>query len=438
MKTAALHNLGCKTNAYETESMAEMLKADGYTIVPFSQKADVYVINTCSVTAVADQKSRQMISRARRKNPNAIVIAAGCYVQTGKEKLLADKVADIIIGNNKKNDLIRQIHLFMENNSMIADVDDVNEGQMEFEDLTMHMSDDHIRAFLKIQDGCNQFCSYCIIPYARGRVRCRSKQSILDEVKRLAAEGYQEVVLTGIHITSYETEDGNLIDLVEDMAKIRGITRIRLGSLEPSAVTEEFAKRLSKVTELCPHFHMSLQSGSDTVLMRMNRHYTAEEFYESCQLLKEYFHDPALTTDIICGFPGESEKEFEETLSFVERIGFYEIHVFPYSVRQGTRAERMPDQITKKEKQKRCEILRHKAEGLKQQYLERHSGEKREILLEDQQMVDGQLCWMGYTREYIRCYVPVSELENRYSGDAVCGLLGEENEDGIYRLVISW
>jgi threonylcarbamoyladenosine tRNA methylthiotransferase MtaB len=434
MKTAALHNLGCKTNAYETESMAEMLKADGYTIVPFSDRADVYVINTCSVTAVADQKSRQMISRARRMNRDAVVIAAGCYVQTGKEKLLEDKIADIIIGNNKKNDLIKQLHNFIENRSMIADVEDVNAGQMEFEDLTMHMSDDHSRAFLKIQDGCNQFCSYCIIPYARGRVRCRDKQSILDEVSRLARDGYQEIVLTGIHITSYQTKEGNLVDLVEDMAKIPGITRIRLGSLEPSAVTEEFAKRLSKVDALCPHFHMSLQSGSDTVLQRMNRHYTTEEFKKSCELLKEYFSDPALTTDIICGFPGETEEEFLQTLDFVEAVGFYEIHVFPYSVRQGTRAERMPDQITKKVKQERCQKLRARAQELKQEYLTRHAGDVREILLEDQQMVEDQLCWMGYTKEYIRCYVPVSEVENHYSGDAVTGYLGQENEDGIYRL----
>ncbi|MBQ5431039.1 MAG: tRNA (N(6)-L-threonylcarbamoyladenosine(37)-C(2))-methylthiotransferase MtaB [Lachnospiraceae bacterium] len=436
MKTAALHNLGCKTNAYETESMAEMLKADGYTIVPFSEKADVYVINTCSVTAVADQKSRQMISRARRKNKEAIVVAAGCYVQTGKEKLLADKVADIIIGNNKKNELVDQIHRFMEERSVIEDVDDINAGQMDFEDLTMHASDDHSRAFLKIQDGCNQFCSYCIIPYARGRVRCRSKQSILDEVRRLATEGYQEVVLTGIHITSYQTSEGNLIDLVEDMAKIPGITRIRLGSLEPSAVTEEFAKRLSEVDVLCPHFHMSLQSGCDTVLARMNRHYTTEEFLESCRLLKEYFHDPALTTDIICGFPGESEDEFLQTLSFVEKIGFYEIHIFPYSVRQGTRAQRMSGQITKKVKHERCARLREKAEHLKQEYLGRHSGDMREILLEDQQMIGDTLCWMGYTKEYIRCYIPVGELENHYSGDAVCGYLGQENAEGIYRLVL--
>ncbi|SDW00040.1 threonylcarbamoyladenosine tRNA methylthiotransferase MtaB [Lachnospiraceae bacterium KHCPX20] len=434
MKTAALHNLGCKTNAYETESMAEMLKADGYTIVPFSDRADVYVINTCSVTAVADQKSRQMISRARRMNRDAVVIAAGCYVQTGKEKLLEDKIADIIIGNNKKNDLIKQLHNFIENRSMIADVEDVNAGQMEFEDLTMHMSDDHSRAFLKIQDGCNQFCSYCIIPYARGRVRCRDKQSILDEVSRLARDGYQEIVLTGIHITSYQTKEGNLVDLVEDMAKIPGITRIRLGSLEPSAVTEEFAKRLSKVDALCPHFHMSLQSGSDTVLQRMNRHYTTEEFKKSCELLKEYFSDPALTTDIICGFPGETEEEFLQTLDFVGAVGFYEIHVFPYSVRQGTRAERMPDQITKKVKQERCQKLRTRAQELKQEYLTRHAGDVREILLEDQQMVEDQLCWMGYTKEYIRCYVPVSEVENHYSGDAVTGYLGQENEDGIYRL----
>ena len=317
MRKAALHNLGCKVNAYETEAMQELLEQNGYEIVPFHEAADVYVINTCSVTNMADRKSRQMIHRARKKNPDAIIVAAGCYVQAQEENGQQDESIDIVIGNNKKKDLIVLLEEYnsRKEDLQIKEVIDINHTN-EYEELHLSKTAEHTRAYLKVQDGCNQFCTYCIIPYARGRVRSRKKQDVVNEVKTLAANGYQEVVLTGIHLSSYgidwKEEKEDLLSLIEAVHEVEGIERIRLGSLEPRIITDEFASKLSQMHKICPHFHLSLQSGCNATLKRMNRKYSAEEYYEKCQILRKYFDNPALTTDVIVGFPQDTEEEFQE------------------------------------------------------------------------------------------------------------------------------
>ena len=338
-KRAALHNLGCKVNAYETDAMQQMLEEAGYDIVPFSEEADVYIINTCSVTNMADRKSRQMIHRARKLNPEAVVVAAGCYVQTSTRQVIDDLAVDIVIGNNQKKqlvDLLEEYHGKMNHQKVVSCVD-INAGVMDYENLQVEKTGEHTRVFIKVQDGCNQFCSYCIIPFARGRVRSRSVEDVVNEVEHLAAAGYREVVLTGIHLSSYglqedynvvyrqEVVQEQLLVLIESVAKIGGIQRIRLGSLEPQVITEDFAKRLAKVDKLCAHFHLSLQSGCDATLQRMNRKYTCDDYRKSCEILRKYFDHPAITTDVIVGFPGETEEEFETTKAFLRQIGFYEM-----------------------------------------------------------------------------------------------------------------
>ena len=347
MKKAALHNLGCKVNAYETEAMQHLLEEAGYEIVPFTQKADVYVINTCSVTNMADRKSRQMLHKAKKNNPDSIVVAAGCYVQTSEKEVLNDLSVDIIIGNDRKHDLVRLLEEYSLD-SVNDTVDDINDGRHDFEELFIDQTKEHTRAFIKVQDGCNQFCSYCIIPYARGRVRSRRFENVIAEVERLAANGFKEVVLTGIHLSSYGVdfeEATGLLELIQAVNAVKGIERIRLGSLEPKIVTEHFASELSKLDKICPHFHLSLQSGCDATLKRMNRKYTTKEYERGCELLRKYFVHPAITTDVIVGFPGETEEEFEQTKAYLEHIHFYEMHIFKYSKRKGTRAAVMPDQI---------------------------------------------------------------------------------------------
>ena len=340
MKKAALHNLGCKVNAYETEAMQQMLEEAGYEIVPFSEKADVYVINTCSVTNMADRKSRQMLHRAKKRNPDAAVVAAGCYVQTKEDEAKCDEAIDILIGNNQKKELVERLDAFFAGRGeKVEAVVDINHEKQAFEELTLDHAAEHTRAFIKVQDGCNQFCSYCIIPYARGRVRSRNVQNVLEEVKRLAASGYQEVVLTGIHLSSYGIDCGeSLLHLIQMVHQVEGIRRIRLGSLEPRIVTETFAEELAKMEKICPHFHLSLQSGCDATLARMNRKYTTEEYENACNILRKNFTHPAITTDVIVGFPGETEEEFAQTKEYLKRIHFYEMHIFKYSRRQGTRA----------------------------------------------------------------------------------------------------
>ena len=392
MKKAALHNLGCKVNAYETEAMQELLEKNGYEIVPFHDLADVYVINTCSVTNMADRKSRQMIHRARKQNPDAVIVAAGCYVQAQADMGELDENIDIVIGNNKKKDLIRLLEEYFKEDipEQMQEVIDINHT-FEYESLHLSRTAEHTRAYLKVQDGCNQFCTYCIIPYARGRVRSRKKEDVVEEVRTLAEHGYQEVVLTGIHLSSYglEWKDENgkqtegLLDLIRAVHGVEGIKRIRLGSLEPRIVTEEFAKELACLPKICPHFHLSLQSGCDATLKRMNRRYDAAEYREKCELLRKYFENPALTTDVIVGFPQESEEEFEASRDFVDSINFYETHIFKYSKRQGTKAAKMDGQIPEHEKTRRSNIMLELNRKKMQRYEEGWLGKKVEVLFEE-------------------------------------------------------
>ena len=416
MRKAALHNLGCKVNAYETEAMQQMLENAGYEIVPFTEKADVYVINTCSVTNMADRKSRQMLHRAKKNNPNSIIVAAGCYVQT-KEKGVDEDSIDIIIGNNKKHELITLLDEYYRDHVSDSPIDatiDINDGKQEFEELYLDKPSEHTRAFIKVQDGCNQFCSYCIIPYARGRVRSRNIASVLEEVNRLAANGYKEVVLTGIHLSSYGVETGDsLLHLIQEIHRIEGIKRIRLGSLEPKIVTEEFAQELSKLDKICPHFHLSLQSGCDATLQRMNRKYSAAEYEDGCNILRKYFTHPAITTDVIVGFPGETEEEFQTTKEFVERIHFYEMHIFKYSKRQGTRAAVMKDQIPEQIKTLRSSELIELGNRMSAEFREYYLEKEEEVLFEELSVIDGQEYYTGYTKEYVKvAKVSEENLEN--------------------------
>ncbi len=404
MKKVALHNLGCKVNAYETEAMQEMLEHAGYEIVPFQEGADIYVINTCTVTNIADRKSRQMLHRARKMNPDAVVVAAGCYVQAQAEKQVIDPCIDIVLGNNKKQDLLTALQAYEEAHGDLREVIDINHTK-EYENLHLTKQGEHTRAYIKVQDGCNQFCSYCIIPYARGRVRSRAKEDVVAEVTDLAKNGYQEVVLTGIHLSSYgidfENED-NLLSLIRAVHEIEGIKRIRLGSLEPRIITEEFVQAIAALPKMCPHFHLSLQSGCNETLKRMNRRYTSEEFYEKCEILRKYFEKPALTTDVIVGFPQETEEEFEITYEFLKKICFYETHIFKYSKREGTKAAVMQGQIPEQIKAKRSARLIELGEKNRRAYEESFLGKTVEVLVEEKSDVNGKEMWTGHTKEYMK------------------------------------
>lgn len=413
MRRAALHNLGCKVNAYETEAMQELLEKAGYTIVDFEDEADVYVVNTCSVTNVADKKSRQMLHRAKARNPKAAVVAAGCYVQAAAETLKADGAVDLVIGNNKKAELVPLLENFFTGKEEGESVIDIS-GTQEYEPLHIARQTEHTRAFIKVQDGCNQFCSYCIIPYTRGRVRSRRPEDVEAEVRRLASEGYREAVLTGIHLSSYgmDFQDGtDLLSLIRRIHGIDGIERIRFGSLEPRIITEEFASALAGMEKICPHFHLSLQSGCDETLKRMNRHYTCEEYLERCQILRNCFSNPAITTDVIVGFPGETEEEFEQTQEFLKTVHFYEMHVFKYSRRAGTRADRMPDQIPEPVKTKRSAALLKLEAEMSKEYRASFLGKQAELLLEEPAVIGGQTYMIGHTKEYVKGAVPIKEGE---------------------------
>lgn len=402
MKKVALHNLGCKVNAYETEAMQELLENNGYEIVPFKEGADIYVINTCTVTNMADRKSRQMLHRAKKMNPDAIVVAAGCYVQAKAESGEVDECIDIVIGNNKKKDLIDILEQY-ENERLQKAVIDINHTK-EYEEMHLSKTAEHTRAYIKVQDGCNQFCTYCIIPFARGRVRSRKKEDVIREVVELAENGYKEVVLTGIHLSSYgvDLEGEDLLSLILAVNEIEGIKRIRLGSLEPRIITEEFAKTISGLEKMCPHFHLSLQSGCNATLRRMNRRYTAEEYFEKCELLRKYFKNPALTTDVIVGFPGETEEEFAESKAFVDKVNFYETHIFKYSKRQGTKAAVMPDQVPEQIKTVRSnELLQMDAEK-RSKYEEAFVGKEVEVLMEESIQLNGKTVQVGHTKEYVK------------------------------------
>ena len=405
MKKVALHNLGCKVNAYETEAMQELLENNGYEIVPFKEGADIYVINTCTVTNMADRKSRQMLHRAKKMNPDAIVVAAGCYVQAKAEAGEVDVCIDIVIGNNKKKDLIDILEQY-ENERLQKAVIDINHTK-EYEEMHFSKTAEHTRAYIKVQDGCNQFCTYCIIPFARGRVRSRKKEDVIREVMELAENGYKEVVLTGIHLSSYGVDlDGeDLLSLILAVNEIEGIKRIRLGSLEPRIITEEFAKTIASLEKMCPHFHLSLQSGCNETLRRMNRRYTAEEYFEKCELLRKYFKNPALTTDVIVGFPGETEEEFAESKAFVDKVNFYETHIFKYSKRQGTKAAVMPDQVPEQIKTVRSnELLKLDAEK-RSRYEEALVGEEVEVLMEESIELNGKTVQVGHTKEYVKIVI---------------------------------
>lgn len=429
MKKAALHNLGCKVNAYETEAMQHLLEEAGYEIVPFTQKADVYVINTCSVTNMADRKSRQMLHKAKKNNPDSIVVAAGCYVQTSEKEVLNDLSVDIVIGNDRKHDLVRLLEEYSLD-SVNDTVDDINDGKHDFEELFIDQTKEHTRAFIKVQDGCNQFCSYCIIPYARGRVRSRRFENVIAEVERLAANGFKEVVLTGIHLSSYGVdfeEATGLLELIQAVNAVKGIERIRLGSLEPKIVTEHFASELSKLDKICPHFHLSLQSGCDATLKRMNRKYTTKEYERGCELLRKYFVHPAITTDVIVGFPGETEEEFEQTKAYLEYIHFYEMHIFKYSKRKGTRAAVMPDQIDEQVKAARSEKLIALGHDMSKEFRKFYIGKNEEVLFEEKAVIGDKEYFVGYTKEYVKVAKKTDKnLENQIVSGRISGMLTDE------------
>ena len=431
MRKAAFHNLGCKVNSYETEAMQQLLEDAGYEIVPFREGADVYIINTCSVTNVADRKSRQMLHRAKKMNPSAAVVAVGCYVQAAGAELKKDEAVDLIVGNNQKKDLVQILDDYFADHENSGEILDIGHSQ-EYEELHIRRIADHTRAFIKVQDGCNQFCSYCIIPYTRGRVRSRRPEDIEHEVRGIAEAGYKEIVLTGIHLSSYgvdfkDEQQENLLTLIKRLDQIPGIERLRLGSLEPRIVTREFAKELARLRTICPHFHLSLQSGCDATLKRMNRRYNAAEYQACCEILREEFDNPAITTDVIVGFPGETEEEFAETERFLKAIHFYEMHIFKYSRRAGTRAADMPDQVPEGTKSVRSDILLALEKQQSLEYRGRFLGTEEEILLEEPIEIDGTKYMMGHPRQYVKGAVPYEEgLKNKTVKGIFTKALNEE------------
>lgn len=407
VKKAALHNLGCKVNSYELEAMQQMLEKAGYEIVPFEPGADVYVINTCTVTNIADRKSRQMLHKAKSMNPDAVVVAVGCYAQVKGEELKKDEAIDLVLGSNCKNDLIEAL----------ADYSRTGEKQIQrtewdtdksYEELYIDRTEEHTRAFIKVQDGCNQFCTYCIIPYARGRVRSRKIADVYEEVKRLAASGVKEVVVTGIHVCSYGKDLGegeDLLALIRAVNEVEGIERIRLGSLEPGSISEDFIKALSEMPKVCPHFHLSLQSGCDRTLKRMNRHYSTADFTEVADWIRKYYEHPALCTDVITGFPGESEADFAECRDFVEAVHFFETHIFPYSRRKGTKAADYPDQNTEAVKKARGKVLRDIDRERRVEFLRYYLRKPIQVLFEEEIEFEGKKYWSGHGREYQKVLV---------------------------------
>ena len=407
MRKAALHNLGCKVNSYETDAMAQLLEKAGYEIVPFSEIADVYIVNTCSVTNMADRKSRQMLHKAKKQNPDAVVVATGCYVQTAVDKVKEDLAIDIIIGNNKKKEVVSILEDYFEENEKDFVIDINNTS--EYEDLEISTVTEHTRAHMKIQDGCNNFCSYCIIPYARGRIRSRKMDSIREEMVRLAEKGFKEIVLTGINLGCYSDGEKTLIDVIEMADEIEGIERVRLGSLDPEVITPDFVERIGKCRKICPHFHLSLQSGCNNTLKAMNRHYTAEEYFEKCEMLRSVFENPAFTTDIIVGFPGESDEDFETSLEFAKKVEFSRIHVFKYSKRDGTVAAKMPNQVDERIKTKRSDILIAAGEELVKKYNENKLGTYDFVLWEERKQINGREYWVGHTPDYVEVALETDE-----------------------------
>ena len=434
MKTVAFHTLGCKVNTYETEAMQQLMEAAGYRCVDFGEKADIYIINTCSVTNIADRKSRQMLHRARKMNEDAIVVAAGCYVESAKKRIDEDLSIDIIVGNNNKNEIVNIINEYLQDKNENKFIIDINKSS-DYEEFHISKINDHTRAFIKVQDGCNQFCSYCIIPFTRGRVRSRKMENIIEEVKKFADSGYKEVVLTGIHLSSYgidfldesynkrmewltareESDEefvkkNELLNLIENISEVDGIERIRIGSLEPRIIKEDFIKSLGNIDKFCPHFHLSLQSGCDKTLKSMNRKYSVDEFYKGVEIIRKYFDSPAITTDIIVGFPGESKLDFEESKNFIEKVKFYETHIFPYSIREGTKAANMP-QVDGNEKVKRANILSEINLVNQREFRKLRLGKADEMLCEENFIKDNIEYYTGYTKEYVKVAVLKGELK---------------------------
>ena len=405
-RKAAFLTLGCKVNQYETDAMKELLEADGYEIVDFKEPADVYIINTCSVTNMADRKSRQMIHRAKKNNPDAVIAEAGCYVQASEQDLIDNQIADVLIGNNKKKEIAQILDRYFENRKNISEVVDIAQTK-DYESLTIHKVSEHTRAYIKIQDGCNQFCSYCIIPYTRGRIRSKDPKEVIQEIQNLAEDGFQEVVLTGIHLSSYGKDLGNitLLDIIKKIQKIDGIQRIRLGSLEPRIITEEFVRELKECDKVCPHFHLSLQSGCDETLRRMNRRYNTEEYEKALMILRKYYEHPALTTDVIVGFVGETEEEFEKTREYLEKINLYEMHIFKYSVRKGTRAEKMEGHLPEDIKNRRSGVLLEMTRRHKKDFEQWYVGKAQKVLLEEIIEIDGTKYIQGHTERYVKVAV---------------------------------
>ena len=408
-KKVALHNLGCKVNAYEVEAMQQLLENAGYETVPFEEGADVYVINTCTVTNIADRKSRQMLHKAKKMNPDAIVVATGCYAQADTEKLKEDTAVDLILGNNQKTQIVEALEEYEKEHAKQVQVIEINHTK-EYEELSISSTAEHVRAYIKVQDGCNQFCTYCIIPFARGRVRSRKIEEVLSEVETLAAKGYKEVVLTGIHLSSYgvdfpKEERESLLSLIQAVSRVEGISRIRLGSLEPRIITEEFLEGIVKTGKVCPHFHLSLQSGCNKTLKNMNRRYSAQEYAEKCELIRKFYPAPAFTTDVIVGFPQETEEDFEESYEFVKKIHFYETHIFKYSRRHGTKAASMDGQLTEAAKAQRSDRMLELHEIRAREYEEAMIGKKMELLLEEEIEIDGRPWYVGHSREYVRAVI---------------------------------
>jgi threonylcarbamoyladenosine tRNA methylthiotransferase MtaB len=409
MYTVGFHTLGCKVNQYETEGIMSQFEDKGYKVVDFHDFAQIYIINTCIVTNIAEKKSRQMISKARTQNPDAIIVVIGCYAQNAKDNLEESLGVNIVIGNTKKNEVLQLVEDYLITRHKLNLVESINNCN-SFEEISHLSAHDKTRAYIKIQDGCNQFCSYCIIPYVRGRVRSRNRESILKEVKTVVNNGYQEIVVTGIHMASYgvDIEGYSFIQLLEDLQKIEGLHRIRIGSLDPKIVTEAFVNRLTQLSKVCPHFHLSLQSGCDDTLRRMNRGYTTKDYYNSVVSLRKGYNNPAITTDVIVGFPGETEQEFSETVDFLKKIAFMDIHVFKYSIREGTKAANMPDQVTSEKKKERSSQLIALKQQLHKNYLKQFINQEIEVLFEEIIVKNGKEYYNGYTDNYIKVIVPHS------------------------------
>lgn len=432
MSRVAFHTLGCKVNQYETEAMMAQFESAGYDTVGFNEEADVYLVNTCTVTNMADKKSRQMLAKAKKNNPDSLVVAVGCYVQAAQDTL--DKVdnVDLLIGNTDKGRVVEVVENYLDA-EVIPTVTDLAKYRV-YDELWVSLKQGHTRAHIKIQDGCDQFCSYCIIPYARGRIRSREAESIIGEVKELVANGYKEIVLTGIHLASYGKQFENylLIDLLEDLDKVNGLERIRLGSLEPTLVTVEFTERLGALEHVCDHFHLSMQSGDDTVLKAMNRKYTTEDYMRAVNLLREVYPDAAFTTDLIVGFPGETDVQFDNTNEFLKNVGFYDIHVFKYSMRDGTKAAAMTGQVDGGVKNTRSNKAMSTAETLKSDFLQKRMDKNVHVLIEDIEEIDGVSYETGHTSNYMKVYFDAGNVEKTVSNGVFReGRIYEEFRDGV-------